>query len=91
MTEHMNIPTHDLNILVRYNVRVTHELVNKPSDIAKPWIKDGGVDDRRMISNQDIAPSKRICYPDEVNAIQLVSPAFIITHTESSKLFITDM
>lgn len=91
MAERTDDPTRDPNTLVQYSVRVIHELVNKPSDVAKPWIEDGTTNDRDMTNNQDFGLRKRICHPGEVNAIRLISPTVLVTHTDSPKLFIWDM
>lgn len=91
MAERTDDPFRDPNTLVQYSVRVIHELVNKPSDVAKPWIEDGNANDRDMNNNQDFSLCKRICHPGEVNAIRLISPTVLVTHTDSPKLFIWDM
>lgn len=80
--------SNDPNTLLQYDVRVTNELVNKPADIAKPWIEEGAAGDR---NSSDFVLRKRILHPGEVNRIRLVSPSVVITHTDSPNLYLWDM
>lgn len=91
MAERTEDPSKDPNTLIQYEVRVVNELVNKPSEIAKPWIDNGAANDRDMNANRDFVLRKRICHPGEVNAIRLISPTVVVTHTDSPNLFLWDM
>lgn len=89
-TDNTNNPR-DPNTLLQYEVRIVHELVNKPADIAKPWIEDGSASDRDSPSSRDFALRKRILHPGEVNRIRLIAANVVITHTDSPKLLVWDM
>lgn len=78
----------DPNTLLQYDVRVTNILVNKPMDIAKPWVEESNTNER---SSNDFVLRKRILHPGEVNRIRLVSSSVVITHTDSPNLLVWDM
>lgn len=89
-TDNANNPK-DPNTLLQYDVRVVNELVNRPVDIAKPWIEDGSASDRDSPTNRDFAIKKRILHPGEVNRIKLVAANVLVTHTDSPRLLVWDM
>ncbi|CAN8071347.1 unnamed protein product [Agarophyton chilense] len=81
----------DPNTLLHFDVRIAHELTNKPSEVARPWAGEPVVTDRSdNNSSRDFVLRKRILHPGEVNRIRLVSRDVVVTHTDSPHLFVWD-
>lgn len=91
LAERTNNNKNDPNTLLQYEIRVIHELVNKPSDIAKPWIEEGSASDRDPTTHKDYALRKRVLHPGEVNRIRVVSNNIVVTQTDSPHLMLWNM
>ncbi|KAI0563896.1 Histone-binding protein RBBP4 [Gracilaria domingensis] len=83
--------TTDPNTLLQFEVRVIHELTNKPSEVARPWAEEPVITDRSDTnSSRDFVLRKRILHPGEVNRIRLISRDVVVTHTDNPHLFVWD-
>lgn len=91
LAERTGASKRDPNTLLYFDVRVVRELVNKPSDVAKPWLDEAVVVGRSdQMSTPDFWLKKRIIHPGEVNKIRLVVPGVVVTHTDSPNLYVWD-
>eukprot|EP00178_Gracilaria_changii_P007629 TRINITY_DN23_c0_g3_i2.p1 TRINITY_DN23_c0_g3~~TRINITY_DN23_c0_g3_i2.p1 ORF type:complete len:477 (-),score=46.57 TRINITY_DN23_c0_g3_i2:2473-3903(-) len=91
LSERTGDATKDPNTLLQFDVRVIHELTNKPSEVARPWSDEAVITDRSDAnSSRDFVLRKRILHPGEVNRIRLISRDVVVTHTDSPHLLVWD-